>query len=74
MEYNPEFDQQNVTFLSKERVYDGFFKLDRYKLTHSLFEGLQPVNLWFLKGRSLDQIIEWQTHFEGRKPFNGNNI
>lgn len=32
-------DQENVTIIEKKTVYQGFFRLDRYLLQHSLFQG-----------------------------------
>ncbi len=36
---NVKFEVQDVRLIEKERCYDGFFKIDRYRLSHRLFEG-----------------------------------
>ncbi len=33
------FGQDDVKLISKERCFNGFFKIDRYHLSHRLFEG-----------------------------------
>nr|WP_250656614.1 ADP-ribose diphosphatase [Alkalimarinus coralli] len=33
------FDGADVKLSPRERAYDGFFKIDRYRLSHKLFEG-----------------------------------
>ncbi|UZE95753.1 ADP-ribose diphosphatase [Alkalimarinus alittae] len=33
------FDESDVKVLSRERAFNGFFKIDRYRLSHRLFEG-----------------------------------
>jgi len=35
----PGFDRQDVEILDQQRVYDGFFKMERYQLRHRLFAG-----------------------------------
>lgn len=40
----PELSTEDVEYLDSQRVYDGFFKLDRIQLRHQLFAGGQgPV-------------------------------
>mgnify|MGYP000380336880 FL=1 len=34
-----QFEASDVKALSKDRVFDGFFKIDRYRLSHRLFKG-----------------------------------
>lgn len=34
-----QFHRDDVTVLIKQRVYDGFFKLDKYQLQHACFDG-----------------------------------
>lgn len=34
-----QFVESDVKTVSKDRVFDGFFKIDRYRLSHRLFEG-----------------------------------
>ena len=38
-EIEQSFDVDDVNVLSKERAFDGFFKIDRYRLSHRLFNG-----------------------------------
>ena len=38
-EIEQSFDVDDVNVLSKERAFDGFFKIDRYRLSHRLFKG-----------------------------------
>lgn len=38
-EITSPFNASDVKILSKERAFDGFFKIDRYRLSHRLFEG-----------------------------------
>jgi ADP-ribose pyrophosphatase len=38
-ELSPTFNQADVEQLQRERVFDGFFKLDRLQLRHQLFGG-----------------------------------
>jgi ADP-ribose diphosphatase len=38
-EITQSFDAEDVKVLSKERAFDGFFKIDRYRLSHRLFNG-----------------------------------
>ncbi|MBU2710809.1 NUDIX domain-containing protein [Zooshikella harenae] len=35
----PKFDQSSVEVVKQERVFSGFFKVDRYQLRHQLFAG-----------------------------------
>ncbi len=35
----PLFTASDVKTVSKDRAFDGFFKIDRYRLSHRLFEG-----------------------------------
>lgn len=37
--WKPSFTKDNLTVEHRERVYDGFFKMDKLKLRHSLFAG-----------------------------------
>lgn len=34
-----QFAESDVKALSKDRAFDGFFKIDRYRLSHRLFKG-----------------------------------
>ncbi len=38
-EITQSFEVDDVKVLSKERAFDGFFKIDRYRLSHRLFNG-----------------------------------
>ena len=38
-EIKQSFEVGDVNVLSKERAFDGFFKIDRYRLSHRLFKG-----------------------------------
>jgi ADP-ribose pyrophosphatase len=38
---NTSFSKADVNIIKKETLYEGFFKLNRYHFTHSLFEGGQ---------------------------------
>lgn len=38
-EIKQDFEVKDVNVLSKERAFDGFFKIDRYRLSHRLFNG-----------------------------------
>ena len=38
-ELTPTFTKTDMELLKRERVYDGFFKLDRLQLRHRLFDG-----------------------------------
>lgn len=40
-----EFDRSDVEIISRERGYDGFFKLDRLKLRHRKFDGTWSAEL-----------------------------
>ncbi len=42
-------DEQDIEILDKETVYDGFFRMDRYRLRHRKFDG-SPDPLIFLEG------------------------
>ena len=39
MQDGPCFDRSDVEILDKTKVYDGFFKMSRYRLKHRLIEG-----------------------------------
>lgn len=39
MKKRNQFDKNNVTVQSKTRVFDGFFKVDKYAFYHDLFNG-----------------------------------
>ncbi|MFT6528831.1 MAG: ADP-ribose pyrophosphatase [Psychrosphaera sp.] len=39
--FTPQFNQKNIDIKSVETVYDGFFKINQFIFTHSLFAGGQ---------------------------------
>lgn len=39
MAFSSKFKQQDVEILQKQRVFDGFFKIDTYHFRHALFAG-----------------------------------
>ena len=39
IKYQPQFDNQNVEIKSEEKVFNGFFKVNKITFRHALFEG-----------------------------------
>ena len=39
MKFSGEFNNGDVQIIEKESVYDGFFKMNKYRLKHKLFSG-----------------------------------
>ena len=44
-ELAPSFQRSDVKVLQKDRVYDGFFKMDRLTLNHRQFSGEWTENV-----------------------------
>lgn len=38
-DWKPRFDAQDIEVVEQERLFDGFFKINRMKIRHALFQG-----------------------------------